>query len=271
MASPAKSPTSTRGGQHVDRVAEKIDPADPQRVLVSASQPTRGLHRNKPTPAFRDHHRPKAPWQTCSGFVASYQQALASGRHRSLPTGAGWSHRSIRHEDVPAEMVPVLSGSGQRIRGVCDHWYYLSTDRNVSEPGLRTGWYFPGAGLDDSNRLLRHAVDIRSLSNDEPDRNSWKIYGYVLKALTISDYPDTVNADPSHFGLFADFQTDAANGQLPGFSYLEPAWSKSGKTIENDQHPVANVALGEKSVLQTCTRSLRTSAVVEPNPADPHL
>jgi phospholipase C len=90
----------------------------------------------------------------------------------------------------------------------------------------------------------------------------WRIYGYVLTPLTITDFPDIVHAQPGERGLFADFMTDAANDTLPGFAFLEPAWAKSGKTIENDQHPVGNVALGEQFLLEVY-KSLRASPAWE--------
>src|SRR5262249_18449267 len=89
------------------------------------------------------------------------------------------------------------------------------------------------------------------------NKNTWRIYGYVSTPLTITDFPDTVDAPPANWGVFTDFETDAANG-LPDFAFLEPAWAKSGKTVENDQHPVANVALGEQFLLRIY-RTLRSS------------
>jgi len=61
---------------------------------------------------------------------------------------------------------------------------------------------------------------------------------------------------------FARFQSDAANGTLAAFSYIEPEWATHPRPkdppasapsddhhnfrIENDQHPVSNLAVGEK-------------------------
>jgi phospholipase C len=143
-------------------------------------------------------------------------------------------------------MVTVLSGLAKGF-AVCDHWYSSVPTETFPNRAFALSGTSLGR-LDDSDGYFATPSIFGSLSNAKPDPISWKIYGYVLKALTISDYPDTVSADPSHFGLVADFQSDAANGQLPGFSFLEPAWSKSGTTIEKDQHPVANVALGEKFI-----------------------
>jgi phospholipase C len=58
------------------------------------------------------------------------------------------------------------------------------------------------------------------------------------------DFTDTTNAADSHFGEFTDFQTAAANGTLPSYTFLEPSWGASG----NSQHPNYNVALGEQLI-----------------------
>ena len=159
-------------------------------------------------------------------------------------------------------MVPVLSGLAKGF-AVCDHWYSSVPTETFPNRAFALAGTSLGR-LDDSNGYFATPSIFGCCLTPNPTQFPWKIYGYVLKALTISDYPDTVNADPSHFGLFADFQTDAANGQLPGFSYLEPAWSKSGKTIENDQHPVANVALGKNSSTTCTRRSARRRRGTEP-------
>src|SRR5207342_1232445 len=74
---------------------------------------------------------------------------------------------------------------------------------------------------------------------------SWKIYGYNQEPLTRKNFPDTLSAPDSCFGLFTDFQSDAAAGTLPQYSFLEPGWGSTG----NSQHPNYDVSLGEKLIL----------------------
>jgi phospholipase C len=71
-------------------------------------------------------------------------------------------------------------------------------------------------------------------------------------AATNQDYPDTRSAPAASFGLFTDFENEAAAGTLPAFSFLEPEWASGGPTLENDQHPVSNLANGEGLILQVC-------------------
>ncbi len=73
------------------------------------------------------------------------------------------------------------------------------------------------------------------------------MFGYDEQPLTKADFPDITSADPSHFGLFTDFQAAAAAGTLPAFTFLEPSWSSTG----NSQHPNYDVALGEQLIHDT--------------------
>ena len=63
---------------------------------------------------------------------------------------------------------------------------------------------------------------------------------------------------------FENFQSDAASGQLAAFSYIEPEWAEYPRRndppdttqaddehnfqVQNDQHPVSNLAVGEKLI-----------------------
>jgi phospholipase C len=63
---------------------------------------------------------------------------------------------------------------------------------------------------------------------------------------------------------FEKFQSDVASGQLAAFSYIEPEWAKYPSSsappsttqadnehnfqVQNDQHPVSNLAVGEKLI-----------------------
>ena len=95
-------------------------------------------------------------------------------------------------------------------------------------------------------------------------QQTWKIYGYSGIPLTANDFPDTMS--PDQYGEivagFSRFTADAAAGQLPAFSYLEPEWAtyhdEHDFRVENDQHPVSNLAVGEK-FLYDIYQALRNS------------
>jgi phospholipase C len=95
--------------------------------------------------------------------------------------------------------------------------------------------------MDDKTTKYTCPTIFSLLSNNNV---TWSIYGYDAPPLTRSDFSDLTNADDSHFGQFTDFQTAAANGTLPAYTFLEPSWGASG----NSQHPNYNVALGEQLI-----------------------
>jgi phospholipase C len=106
--------------------------------------------------------------------------------------------------------------------------------------------------------------------------HTWKIYGYSGRPLTSHDFPDTLEPGPNGEVVtgFARFQADAASGNLAAFSYIEPEWATYPRKadppavgqaddehnfhIENDQHPVSNLAVGEK-LLYDIYQALRSN------------
>ena len=136
---------------------------------------------------------------------------------------------------------------------------------------------------------------------------TWKICGYSQRPLTAYDFPDTVCPGPGCTveSGFEKFQSDVAGGQLAAFSYIEPEWATYPRRsdppsttqadnehnfqVENDQHPVSNLAVGEKLIYdvyaalsgnqasgrRACLSSPTTSTegtmtTCPPKPAPPH-
>jgi hypothetical protein len=67
--------------------------------------------------------------------------------------------------------------------------------------------------LDDHSKIFTCPSTFGRLSNKGID---WAIFGYNRDPLTRLDYPDTQNADESHFGHFRDFQHHRrSTGSLP--------------------------------------------------------
>jgi phospholipase C len=116
----------------------------------------------------------------------------------------------------------------------------LPPDRDDPEPRVRGRRDEPGA-----HRRL-HQVLLTTAGV------GWKIYGYDNQPLTRLDFPDTISAPHANFGLFKDFQADAAAGKLPGYAFLEPSWGSSG----NSQHPAFDVSKGEQ-LIHDVYRALR--------------
>lgn len=181
-----------------------------------------------------------------TGFVTSFAKAIAQNQSRGWYVFPGIAESWIMGCHTP-QTLPVLSALARGF-AVCDHWFCP----------------LPGETI--PNRAFVHAATSQGNLADQPRVYTcpsifgslttagvpWKIYGYSSAPLTKSDFPDTSSAPAGNFGLFPDFQADAAAGSLPGYAFLEPSWSATG----NSQHPNYNVALGEQLVLDTY-RALR--------------
>jgi phospholipase C len=180
------------------------------------------------------------------GFVTSFGQAIPANESQGWYVFPGTAESWIMGCYTP-QTLPVLSALARGF-AVCDHWF-------CSVPGETV-----------PNRAFLHAATSQGHLADEPKMYTcrsifgslttagvpWKIYGYDAAPLTKSDFPDTVSAPAGNYGLFTDFQAEAAAGSLPGYAFLEPSWSASG----NSEHPNYNVALGEQLLLDTY-RALR--------------
>jgi phospholipase C len=187
----------------------------------------------------------------CSGFITSFARSVAHPQDPPLNFVDDTAIMGM----YPPEMVPVLSGLAKGF-AVCDYWFSSVPTETYPNRAFALAGTSLGRVMDEDNPVFATPSIFASLS---ANNNTWRIYGYVRKPLTIADFPDTLSSPPANWGLFKDFQDDAANG-LPDFAFLEPAWSKSGTAIENDQHPVANVALGEQFLLEVYRTLLSSPA-----------
>jgi phospholipase C len=178
---------------------------------------------------------------TNQGFVTNFATALASA---SDPPLDGAANSCIMGMYTPG-MLPVLSALATGF-AVCDAWFASVPTETLPNRAFALAGTSLGR-VSDSEKYYDTPSIFGSLTQQGV---LWKIYGYTKQPLTQMDYPDTRSAPASSFGLFTDFQNDAAAGTLPAFSFLEPEWASGGLTLENDQHPVSNLANGEGLILQ---------------------
>ena len=137
------------------------------------------------------------------------------------------------------EMLPVMSGLAKGY-AVCDQWFASAPTQTIPNRAFAAAGTSLGH-LDNHVKLFTCPSIFGRLSDKKHD---WAIFGYNAAPLTRHDFPDTQNADPSHFGHFRDFQLRAATGTLPAYTFLEPSFGSNG----NSQHPNYDVALGEKLI-----------------------
>jgi phospholipase C len=173
---------------------------------------------------------------TNDGFITSFNGAIAYDRaHGYADTSSDVKPDDIMGCYTPA-LLPILSGLAKGF-AVCDVWFSSVPTETIPNRGFANAGTSQGH-LGDNIKAYTCPSIFGRLSDKGLD---WAIFGYTTAPLTRSDFADTLNADASHFGLFADFQKRAAAGTLPAYTFLEPEWSASG----NSQHPNYDMAAGE--------------------------
>ena len=184
---------------------------------------------------------------TMQGFVKDFAYTIgweATSGYTKLPgTTADWIMGCFTPQALP--VMSALAGG----YAVCDHWYASAPTETMPNRAFALAATSQGH-MDDSTKTFTCPSIFGALTKAGV---SWQVFGYDRPPLTKANFPDITGADPSHFGLFTDFQAAAAAGTLPAFTFLEPSWPTDG----NSQHPNYNVALGEQLIHDTY-EALRT-------------
>jgi phospholipase C len=172
------------------------------------------------------------------GFVDNYMRQPASdGPHDPA---------AVMHYFTPEE-VPVLSLLAQEF-GVSDRWH---------APAPCQTW---------PNRFFAHTATANGYVNNSPThfpykmetvfnrleedaKVPWRVYFHdIAQSITLSRLWGDVF---THFRYFNDdFIRDAASGNLPAYSFIEPRYFADPVTrkMPNDQHPPHNVSYGESLI-----------------------
>jgi phospholipase C len=170
------------------------------------------------------------------GFVDNYM--------RQPPADRPFHPRSVMHYFTP-DQVPVISQLAREF-GVADQWH-------ASAP-CET-W---------PNRFFVHTGTAEGYVNNDPTHfpylmetvfnrlndvgQSWHIYFHdIPQSATLSRLWE----HPLHFKYFdTDFARDAALGNLPAYSFIEPRYFADSvlNKVPNDEHPPHNVADGEELI-----------------------
>ncbi|KGC78694.1 phosphoesterase family protein [Burkholderia pseudomallei] len=216
----------------------RIRATDPHPYLMPGADPGEGFQNTNYQLFCNDHPAPGAV-PTNQGFVVNFKSAIATDQSRhdkdALP---GTTPEQIMGMYTP-ELLPVLSGLAKGY-AVCDRWFASAPTMTMPNRAFALAATSQGH-LDDHVKIFTCPSIFGRLSDQGVD---WAIFGYNRDPLTRHDFPDTQNADDSHFGHFRDFQARAASGTLPAFTFLEPSWDASG----NSQHPNYDVAAGEQLI-----------------------
>jgi phospholipase C len=223
----------------------QIDPSTAEAYFMPGANPGEG-YANTNSQLFGTGTPPTPAIATNGGFVTNYAAAITYDQriHRKVVPGTVAS--DIMGVFTPAGL-PVLSGLAAGF-AVCDQWYSSVPTETFPNRAFACAATSQGHMNDSTSSYTVHSIfglmTAKALS--------WKIYGYDAEPLTRGNYPDTVQAPDTCFGEYADFHADAASGNLPAYSFLEPGWGSKG----NSQHPNYDVALGEV-LIQQVYQSLR--------------
>jgi phospholipase C len=212
------------------------------------------------------------------GFVTSFARELAHPAHPLDPQLEDAQPSSIMGMYSP-ETLPVLCGLAKGF-AVCDRWFASVPTQTLPNRAFAVA----GTSLGFTNNSAHGvpAFNTPSVFGKLADAGqTWTIYGHSRRPLTANDFPDTVHPGPGckvESG-FEKFQRDVASGQLAAFSYIEPEWATHprpgappGAThaddehnfqVENDQHPVSNLAEGEKLIYDVYTALIGNQALWE--------
>jgi phospholipase C len=212
----------------------QINAASPNAYFMPGANPGEG-YANTNSQLFGRGSAPTPPVATNGGFVTNFDAAIAYDQRSGRTVIAGTAAANIMGIYSPAAL-PILSGLAKGF-AVCDHWYCSAPTETMPNRAFACAGTSQGHMTDATRSFTVPTIFGLMTSHNLP----WKIYGYNAMPLTRSDFPDTVSAADTHFGVFTDFEADAAAGVLPAYSFLEPDWSSRG----NSQHPIDNVALGE--------------------------
>jgi phospholipase C len=187
-----------------------------------------------------------APGQvpTMDGFVTDYISTLTAELGRQ-PTYEEYSQ--VMTGFTP-EQVPVLSGLARGF-GVFDHWFcevpsQTFTNRSFWTAATSSGFVvnFPG-----SNWLAHNTAETIFNRLDQHGK-TWKIYVAEPQRVSVTGlihYPRLKDRFETHVVPFAQFEADAAHGDLPDFSYIEPNLILG----HEDYHPAFARVLGHGIVL----------------------
>jgi phospholipase C len=215
----------------------QIEATDENAYFMPGADPGEGYAATN-SELFGNVTAPTPPVATNQGFVKDFAYTLTWQAQKKWSILPGTVAQNIMGVFTPA-MLPVLSGLA-RGYAVCDHWYSPAPTETLPNRAFAAAGTSQGH-MNDNTKSFTVPSIFGLLSQHGLD---WAIYGYDSEPLTRLNFPDTTSAPASHFGLFKDFQTAAAAGTLPPYTFLEPDWGTTG----NSQHPNYDVALGEQLI-----------------------
>lgn len=216
----------------------RIDKNTKHPYLMPGADPGEGFH-NTNTQLFQTDTPAHGAIPTNRGFVINFRSAIASDQAKHFKDSLPDTVPSDIMGMYSPEMLPIMSGLAKGF-AVCDHWFAAAPTQTIPNRAFANAGTSQGH-LDNAVKVFTCPSIFGLLTKHNLD---WAIYGYNRDPLTRLDFTDTKTAPESHFGHFRDFQTRAAAGTLPAYTFLEPDFGAAG----NSQHPNYDVAAGEQLI-----------------------
>ena len=187
-----------------------------------------------------------APGQvpTMDGFVTDYISTLTVELGRQ-PTYEEYSQ--VMTGFTP-EQIPVLSGLARGF-GVFDHWFCEVPSQTFTNRSFWTAATASGFVVNEPvPNWLAHNTAETIFNRLEEHGKTWKVYVGEPDRFSFTGlihYPRLKDRFATHFVPFAQFEADAAAGDLPDFSYIEPTLVLG----HGDYHPAFSRVLGHGVVI----------------------
>ena len=202
---------------------------------------------SRPSSDITAPYNAPAPGQTptMDGFVTDYISFFTAEMGRQ-PTYEEYAQ--IMTGFTP-EQVPVLNGLARGF-GVFDHWFCEVPSQTLPNRSFWTAATSSGYTWNSPAKKFITDNEAETIFNRLDDHGkTWKVY--VSPALggspgtDVIHFPRLQDRFATHFVPFSQFETDAANGDLPDFSFIEPAFAIG----HNDYHPAVGRAMGHGVVM----------------------
>lgn len=187
-----------------------------------------------------------APWNdpepgqipTMDGFVTDYINT-ATGELGRQPT---YDEYSQVMTGFTPEQVPVLSGLARGF-GVFDHWFCEVPSQTFPNRSFWTAATSSGFSVNMPLGNFLQKNDAETIfERIEAHGKTWKVYVSDLDTVSFTGLchmPRLKDRFATHFVPFSQFEADAANGDLPNFSFIEPCLQVG----HGDYHPACGRAL----------------------------
>jgi len=176
---------------------------------------------------------------TMDGFVTDYISCFTAEESRQ-PTYEEYAQ--IMTGFTP-EQIPVLNGLALAF-GVFDHWFCEVPSQTFPNRSFWTAATSSGFCVNAPATKFLMQNDAETIFDRlDEHAKTWKVYVAEPQQFSVTaliHFQRLKDRAATHFFPFSQFETDAANGQLADFSFIEPSLTIG----HNDYHPACGRAVG---------------------------